>query len=189
MKNIAAVFILFLAQLVGATELVRVENTPNNGCGESGCIYVEWKLKRDESIRFVISGYEDGADCRFYKINDDGQYSIILDVSPIIVDSSDKHWWGYAWDIKDIPIEYKDGRVFVRATFEHDQIRDGSFNPPKWQHRFPVVKFRGEKTRWNFEQPKYNYKLVPLDTLSEAAKQLTNRSKATPKSGALGHLE
>lgn len=173
MKSIIAVSILVLAQFVGAAELIRVENSPNNGCGETGCMYNEWKLKGDESIRFVVRGYEDGSDNRFYKVNDEGNYSTILDVSPIIVDLNNKHWWGYAWDIEDIPLEYKDGRVFVYATFEHDQIRDGNFNPPKWQRRFPVVKFLGEKTRWNFEQPKYKYELVPLDNLAESAKQLT----------------
>jgi len=162
--------LLFLSQAVLAAELIRVENSPNNGCGESGCMYDEWKLKSDESVRFVISGYEDGSDCRFYKVNEAGKYSAILDVSPIIVDSKGVYWWGYAWDILDIPIEYNDGKVYVLATFEHDQIRDGNFNPPTWQKRFPVVKFYGEKSRWNFEQPKYEYKLMALEALAESAK-------------------
>jgi hypothetical protein len=170
MKNIIASFLLFLSQSVLAAELVRIENSPNNSCSEFGCMYDEWKLKSDENIRFVISGYEDGSDCRFYKVNEAGEYSVILDVSPIIIDSKGKHWWGYAWDILDIPIEYKDGKVYVLATFEHDQIRDGNFNPPSWQQRFPVVKLHGKKTQWNFEQPKYQYKLVSLDSLAESAK-------------------
>lgn len=185
MKSIIALFLLLLSHFVVAGELIRVKNPSNNGCGESGCMYDEWKFKNDGSIRFIISGYEDGSDSRFYKVSRDGEYSIILDVSPIIIDSDSKYWWGYAWDVLDIPVEYKDGKVFVQATFEHNQIRDGNFNPPKWQKRFPVVKFHGAKTRWNFEQPKYDYKLVSLDALAESAKQLTSRSKATPKSGAL----
>lgn len=185
MKSIIALFLLLLSHFVVAGELIRVKNSSNNGCGESGCMYDEWKFKNDGSIRFVISGYEDGSDSRFYKVSGDGKYSIILDVSPIIIDSDSKYWWGYAWDVLDIPVEYIDGKVFVQATFEHNQIRDGNFNPPKWQKRFPVVKFHGAKTRWNFEQPKYDYKLVSLDALAESAKQLTSRSKATPKSAAL----
>ena len=177
MMKIITLILFFSSPSILAVELIRVENLANNSCTEPGCIHYEWKLKGDESIRFVISGYHDSSDCRFYKISEGGQYSVILDISPIIVDSNGKYWWGYAWDIEDIPIEYKNGKIFVQATFEHNQIRDGNFIPPKWQYRFPVVKFYGKKTRWNLEQPKYNYKMVSLEALSVAAKQITNDVK------------
>lgn len=182
MKVITLILLILVGQITYSEELIRVDPSLNNRCGEFGCMYDEWKLKSDESIRFVISGYEDGADNRFYRVSESGEYSVILDVSSIITDSKGKYWWGYAWDIKDIPIEYKDNQVYVYATFEHDQIRDGNYNPPKWQKSFPVVKFYGEKTRWNIEQPKYEYNLVSLQALAESAKQLTSRSKAMQKS-------
>ncbi|MGX5172924.1 hypothetical protein ACUR5C_02705 [Aliikangiella sp. IMCC44653] len=44
MKNIIALFLLLLSHFVVAGELIRVQNSPNNSCGESGCMYDEWKL-------------------------------------------------------------------------------------------------------------------------------------------------
>ena len=169
MKNIIATFILLLSQPVFSEELIRVKN---NDCFEDACLeyhalYHEWKLKSDENIRLVIGGHEDSFECKFYRVNKDGTRSVILDVYPIIIDSEGNHWWGYAWDVLDIPIEYKDGKVFVQATFEHDHFRSENSDHPKWQQRIPVVKFYGKKTRWNFKQPKYNYESLSLEALAE----------------------
>ena len=177
MKNIIAIFILLLSQPVFSEELVRVKHPPDYGCRPWGCVYGEWKLKSDENIRFVISGYEDGSDSRFYRINKAGTRSAILDVLPILIDSEGNYWWAYAWDVLDIPIEYKDGKVFVQATFEHDEFWGENSDPPEWQQRIPVVKFYGKKKEWSANKPKYNYESLSLEALAESAKQLTNKVK------------
>ena len=173
MKNIIATFILLLSQPVFSEELVRVKHPPDYGCLPWGCTYEEWKLKSDENIRFVISGYEDGYDSSFDRINKDGTRSRILDVDSIIIDSEGNYWGGIIGEILDIPIEYKDGKVFVQATFEHDEFWGENSDPPKWQQRFPVVKFYGKKTGWNVKIPKYNYESLSLEALAESAKQLS----------------
>jgi hypothetical protein len=143
-------------------------------------MYAEWYLESDPRIRLIISGYEDGSDSGFYKVDGDGDYRTILHFIPIIEDKNGDNWWGYAWDIQDLPVKISNHQIYVQATFVHDQMRDGSYRPPEWQKDFPVVRFIGERTRWNSKQPSYDFEWMALEELASQASVNKAKQEGTP---------
>ena len=108
--SLNAVSAVDLQKSIPASNLVAVENSPNNRCGEWGCMYFEWKVRGLPGIRYVASGYEDGIDYSLYRVSDDLNYELVLRVNPVAEDPKGNHWWGYPWVTRDIAVEIVDGQ-------------------------------------------------------------------------------
>ena len=149
-----------------ASNLVRVENSPNNRCRHYGCRYYEWKIRSHPDIRYVASGYEDGINYSLYRVTSTGEYELILRVNPIVVDEHGDHWWGYPWVTRDIAIANGYDDLRFMAAFTHEIKRDGEISIPEWQKLMPALLLRGEKGKWNVEQPRYEFVPVTIEELA-----------------------
>lgn len=98
---------------------------------------------------FSATGYSDGIDYCF--IDQDlktGENSILFYFNPVILDS-DKKYWGYPWDIKDLMIKIESGQVKIKCSLDHKIERDGEISRPDSQSQFPVICFTGKSTQPN----------------------------------------
>jgi len=134
-------------------------------------MYYEWKLTPFDDIRFIASGYEDGIDYGFYKVSELGEYELLLQVNPIIVDSDGHYWWGYPWAISDIARFESPCGLYISATFDHSIVRDGIHSIPEWQKRLPAVLFIAKDGEWVAEQKELNFKPAKLEELKVRASE------------------
>jgi len=154
-----------------AVELVPVEDSPFNLCKPDGCIYYEWKFKSDPTLRYIASGYEDGIDYSIGRVNKFGKLELLLRVNPVIKDNTGKYWWGYPWSTHDIPVQVKNGKIYLFAYFKHKILRDGNISVLEWQKIMPVLLLNGEYGKWNIKQSKYQYKLYSISELITKSKK------------------
>ena len=174
MKYLATFLLLGICGLARA-ELIPVKDSKFNLCKPYGCIYHEWYFKSDPSLRYIASGYDDGIDYSLEKVDADGNLNLLLRVNPIVEDENGKFWWGYPWSTRDIPIQVKNGKVYVYASFEHCIERDGNISVPEWQAVIPALLLLGEYGKWNLHQEKYVYQLYSLSELADDAKRINKR--------------
>ena len=105
---------------------------------------------------FSAIGNSDGIDYCF--IDQDlktGKDSILFYFNPVILDSN-KVYWGYPWDIKDLLVKIENGQVKVKCSLDHDIERDGEITRPNSQNQFPVIFFAGKSTQPNIKVGQIN---------------------------------
>jgi hypothetical protein len=98
---------------------------------------------------FSATGYSDGIDYCF--IDQDlttGKNSILFYFNPVILDS-EKEYWGYPWDIKNLLVKLENGQVKIKCSLDHNIERDGEITRPDSQSQFPVIYFIGKSTQPN----------------------------------------
>lgn len=99
---------------------------------------------------FSATGYSDGIDyCFIDQDLTNGKDSILLYFNPVIIDS-DKKYWGYPWDIKDLPIKLDKGLLKIKCSLDHKITRDGEITRPDSQSQFPVLCFTGKSNQPDF---------------------------------------
>ena len=170
MRVLCTIVLLLVAGTASADSLTFVEDAVNP-CAEYGCMYYEWRVDGMPDIRYIVSGYEDGIDYSFYRMNDDGERKLLLRVNPIVVDETGKYWWGYPWATTGMVLTKTGGQVLLNATTNHDIIRDGNTLIPEWQRKLPALLLTGKKGKWNIEQKAFRYEAMSLEELVSAAKK------------------
>lgn len=161
-------------------ELIPVEDSKFNLCKPYGCTYYEWYFESDPSLRYIGTGYEDGIDYSLERVGKDGKLKLLLKVNPIVKDENNKFWWGYPWSTKDIPVQEKDGKVYLYASFEHCIERDGNISVPEWQATMPALLLTGEYGKWNLAQEQYDYQLYSLRELVAKSKNANKSTSCAP---------
>lgn len=148
MKSIVlAVLFAWASSAAAAANLVAIKHPVF--CRRADICY-EWMAAKNKTLRFVASGSEQGIAYALYRVDRGGRHRLLMQVHPVIVDTRDgRQYWGYPWDIDDMDFEVdKAGRAFVYASFEHLDIEsDAEIEIPKWQKRFPVLRFTGVSTQ------------------------------------------
>jgi len=71
-------------------------------------------------------------------------------LNPIIIENG-KTYWGYPWDISDMVIKSENGKVFLKASIDHDIERDGEITIPDPTKKFPAIFFYGHSTQPNIK--------------------------------------
>ena len=105
---------------------------------------------------FSATGYSDGIDyCFIDQDLTNDKDSILFYFNPVILDS-DKKYWGYPWDINDIPIKLDNGLIKIRCSLDHKITRDGEISRPDWQNQFPAICFSGQSTQPNINVGQIN---------------------------------
>ena len=56
-----------------------------------------------------------------------------------------------------IPVEVRDGKIFLYARIDHCLYRDANISVPEWQKTMPLLLLLGEYGHWNIEQENYDY--------------------------------
>ena len=69
---------------------------------------------------------------------------------------SDKKYWGYPWDIKDLMLKLENGQVKIKCSLDHKIERDGEITRPDTQSQFPVICFTGKSTQPNINVGQIN---------------------------------
>jgi hypothetical protein len=111
-----------------------------------------WFVNLDKDVEpeiFRATGYEDGIDYAIYDHNLlTGKETLVSYVNPVIIEK-EKTYWGYPWDISDMILKLEGGKVFLRASFDHDIVRDGVVTIPEPKKKFPAIFFNGHSTQPN----------------------------------------
>lgn len=95
------------------------------------------------------TGYSDGIDyCFIDQDLTNNKDSILFYFNPVILDS-EKKYWGYPWDINDLPIKLDNGLIKIKCSLDHKITRDGEIIRPDWQNQFPAICFSGQSTQPN----------------------------------------
>lgn len=104
-------------------------------------------MKIKEPEIFCASGYEDGIDYAIYDQNlMTGNDTLLLLLNPILIESN-RHYWGYPWDIHDIILKNDSGKIYLKASLDHDIVRDGNITIPDSTRNFPAIFFHGHSTQ------------------------------------------
>lgn len=142
------------------------------GCEPDGCMNYEWIIGDDRSLRLTASGYEDGIDYDLYRISDDGRYTHLLAVNPVIRDASRGGglFWGYPWDVRDITVSGHGHGMSLLASFEHDIVRDGNTHTPGWQQQVPALLLEGETTQPQMRVEPIDFQPMSVPDLVDGAR-------------------
>ena len=113
-----------------------------------------WFVNLDNDVEpeiFSANGYEDGIDYAIYDHDlKSGKEILLFYLNPIIIED-EKTYWGYPWDISDIIIKNENGKVFLKASIDHDIERDGEITLPDPTKKFPAIFFYGHSTQKNIK--------------------------------------
>ena len=105
---------------------------------------------------FSATGYSDGIDYCFIDQNfKTGKDSILFYFNPVILDT-DKTYWGYPWDIKNLILKLENGEIKIKCSLDHNIERDGEITIPDSQSQFPVICFTGKSTQPNINVGQIN---------------------------------
>jgi hypothetical protein len=111
-----------------------------------------WFVNLDKDIEpeiFRATGYEDGIDYAIYDQDlSTGKEGLVSYVNPVIIEKG-KTYWGYPWDITDVILKDEGDSILLRASFDHDIVRDGEITVPDPTKKFPAVFFYGHSTQPN----------------------------------------
>lgn len=142
-------------------------------CETEGCFYFEWSLTEAPDIHFVISGFEDGADSYFFRRKPDGSDEVLVHVLNVVRDSKGEYYWGYGWQIEDLPVRMIDQTLKIWTSFGQNRGGDENACYPRSQKRIPTILFLGEKS-WK-HPPLDWYELTPM-----ALEEIVERSRVVP---------
>ena len=137
-----------------------------------GAYCYEWKLVADPALRIVSSGYEDGGSVVVYRRDARGRYRHLAEVYPALQDARypGQLFWGYSWDIEDIEVVMRGGRVRMLATFDHpelDRMLDGEVTVPETR---ALVLFVGKTTQPEMKLSSVRFREMSADALRERKK-------------------
>ncbi|MBI1213948.1 MAG: hypothetical protein GC190_21005 [Alphaproteobacteria bacterium] len=160
-----------------AADLTPIQDSPANGCKDTGCSYWEWRVNDAPNIRIVSSGYEDGITDTFERVDQAGKYATLLafriSVEPRIGGDTNERD-----RIASFPHRMGPKGLEVWATFDHHFVFDGEHCFPKWQHRIPAVLFLPDGGRISTKLS-HKYRRIPLVDLIKRSRIAVPGSNAT----------
>jgi hypothetical protein len=148
LRHALALFIALVAPNVESAELLLLPESARYCAKVDGYCY-EWKFARDNSLRLVAQGFEDGGEWAIYRRSIRGKYRMLFSFYPAMIDARypGKLLWGYAWDVQDVVLGTNGTGVVLQAEFDHEYEYDGNWEPPKWQPNVPFLLLRGTTTQ------------------------------------------
>ena len=169
-KVVALLLGLIVSSPTWAEEMIKVAER-DSICGTVEGYCYEWQVARDESLRFVASGHEDGGDWSFFRRSAEGRYTHLFSVYPAMQDAHRPGllFWGYAWDITDIALATGSGPLRLLVNFDHDYQYDGNWEPDAWQRSVPYVLFVGNATQPNMQVEAQTFRPMSIDEVRSRA--------------------
>jgi len=130
------------------SELKTLKRKAKAGEGYDYFWFVNLDQDREPEI-FRASGYEDGIDYAFFDHNlSTGKETVIAYINPVILEGGKNHW-GYPWDISGMILKREANAVYLRASFDHDIVREEEMTAPDPKKKFPAIFFYGHSTQPN----------------------------------------
>ena len=177
MKTISYIFLLMLISIFSfgldsSLTMKRLQEKPQY---EADYYYV-WAINLDDKDgdEYVVAwGYSDGIDYSVYS-DPKNEKTLKFRFNPVLVDESNKSqpfYWGYPWDIRNIITKKEGKQIKILCSFEHEIVRDGEIDIPKWQKKIPALFFTGKSTQPDIPVAKIKKQLwLTLDQIEKIAR-------------------
>jgi hypothetical protein len=131
----------------------------------------EYAIEGLDSLRVHVRTIWSVTSWQIYRQHSSGGWDMLFNIYPIMVDEEGTYWWGHVRSVQDLLFEEKDGEVFLKASYDHDQQEFfGEDCSTTWWYyrRPPVILFTGAPgADSNMAQPEYDYRWMSLDEIGE----------------------